>query len=30
LAHSERYGRIAVLYGGRGRAELLFRDETAT
>ncbi|WP_288038494.1 FAD/NAD(P)-binding protein [Acidiphilium sp.] len=29
LARSERFGRIAVLYGGRGPAELLFRDELA-
>jgi len=29
LASSERFGRIAVLYGGRGPAELLFRDELA-
>ena len=29
LAASERFGRIAVLYGGRGPAELLFRDELA-
>ena len=30
LAMSERFGRIAVLYGGRNPAELLFRDELAT
>ncbi|WP_287788179.1 FAD/NAD(P)-binding protein [Acidiphilium sp.] len=29
LAASERFGRIALLYGGRGPAELLFRDELA-
>jgi NAD(P)H-flavin reductase len=29
LAASERYGRIAVLYGSRGPAEILFRDELA-
>ncbi len=27
LANSERFGRIAVLYGSRGPAEILFRDE---
>ncbi|MDE2580304.1 MAG: FAD/NAD(P)-binding protein [Rhodospirillales bacterium] len=29
LANSERFGRIAVLYGSRGPAELLFHDELA-
>jgi NAD(P)H-flavin reductase len=29
LANSERFGRIAVLYGSRGPAEILFRDELA-
>lgn len=29
LAHSERYGRIALLYGGRDPPGLLFRDELA-
>ncbi len=29
LAASERFGRIAILYGGRAPAELLFRDELA-
>ncbi len=29
LARSEHYGRIAILYGGRNPAELLFRDELA-
>jgi NAD(P)H-flavin reductase len=26
-AHPERYGRVSVLYGGRGPEELLYRDE---
>lgn len=29
LMHSERFGRIAVLYGSRGPAEILFHDELA-
>ncbi len=29
LAHSEHYGRIAILYGSRGPAEILYRDELA-
>ncbi len=29
LAASEHFGRIAILYGGRAPAELLFRDELA-
>ncbi|MDA8049682.1 MAG: hypothetical protein M0002_06700 [Rhodospirillales bacterium] len=27
LAESERFGRITLLYGGRGPGELLFRNE---
>lgn len=29
LANSERFGRIAVLYGSRGPGDILFRDELA-
>ncbi|HET9018536.1 MAG TPA: FAD/NAD(P)-binding protein [Acetobacteraceae bacterium] len=30
LTHSERFGRIAILYGSRGPAEILFRNELAS
>lgn len=29
LAHRERYGRLVLLYGGRGPAQLLYPDELA-